>query len=742
MDILNKIIPNTETELPLSNRFIDKLKIYEKEKGKYYIKSLDSDGREKLVLNEESGKRAPEEVVRQLFLYELIHVYGYPVDRIRIEQQVKFGREKKRADIIVYQNDKQTPFILAEIKAPHEKNDPQQLKGYLNAEGSPIGVGFNGKNISRYIRPYPKEFETIRDLPFEYEYQTAKDAENVVGKIKELINDRKWTLDELEELNRSRQYPLREIIEELEELVLANSGVDSFDEIFKLIYAKLYDEFEAENRTNRTLYFRDYSDPSITHDRISKLFDEAKETWKDVFEPTDRIKLTPDHLEIVIGKLTEVKLYGANLRIIDEAFEYLVPEVSKGKKGQYFTPRVVIDACVRMLNPFRKEYVLDPACGSAGFLLHAMEYVWDKHGMTDWKRKTDYASKYLWGIDFEERTTKISRALMLIAGDGKSHIYKENTLEYSRWTETFKSDLNREGLIASDDQRDMNFDIILSNPPFAGDIREKSIINKYNDLLGLRYTFKMEYNNVKSILISFAEEFDLIFKDGAIDYLKEKIKALNGTEDIDLENDDDVNIAIQEIAILISDLVEEGEVQEHLLETRLKEVIKYKKNVSNWTKVDRHILFIQRIIEMLKPGGRAIIVLPQGIFNNSNEKFVRRFITERARILGVIGLHGNSFKPHTGTKTSLLIIRKFRKDDFNSGLAKSDYPIFFASSKLSFKDNSGNYLYAHDPNGHLILDEKNNPRYLTDLYHIAEAFVDWGTKQWKKGDTMLDFLKK
>ena len=738
-EILSKIIPNFETDVPLSFRFFDKISIYEKERGKWFIKSLDSEGREKLVFNEETNKKAPEEIVRQLFLYELINEYGYPVERIKIEQQVKFGREKKRADVIVYQNDNMTPFLLAEIKAPNEKNDPQQLKSYLNAEGSPIGVGYNGKNISRYIRPYPREFETLRDLPFEHEYQTAQNSDNLIKKIKELINDRKWTLDELEEINKTRQYNLRAIIEELEELVLANSGVDSFDEIFKLIYTKLYDEFEAENRDNKTLFFRDYSDAVITYERISKLFDEAKEEWKDVFEPTDRIKLTPEHLEIVIGKLAEVRLYGANLRIIDEAFEYLVPDVSKGKKGQYFTPRVVIDTCVKMINPSRKEYILDPACGSAGFLLHAMEYVWDKYRMTSENVRKRYANKYLWGIDFEERTTKISRALMLIAGDGKTHIYKQNTLDYDRWTVGFKDDLSKEGLLKEDNAKNLQFDIILSNPPFAGDIREKAIINKYFDLLGLRYTFKMEYNNVKSILKSFSEEFQVTFAPNAAEQIKSKIKYFNSDDDIDLENEADINSAIKDLEALFISLIEDGTVMEHQIGIRLKEVIKYKKNESKWSKVDRHILFIQRIIEMLKPGGRAVIVLPQGIFNNSLEKFVRRYITDQARILGVVGLHGNSFKPHTGTKTSLLIIRKYdwSKDQTDG----SDYPIFFASSTLTFKDNSGNYNYAHDEDGNLLIDEKKNPMYETDLFYIADAFISWGKQQLSDGDLTFDFLE-
>jgi len=740
MDILNKIIPNAEIELTLSSSYINKLDIFEVEKGKWYLNYSDANSTKKLVLNLNNNKKFPEAVVQQLFLIELIEKYGYPQNRIKTEIQVNFGREKKRADVVVYQNDNITPFILAEIKAPHEKNSPQQLKGYLNAEGSPIGVGFNGKNISRYIRPYPKEFDTISDLPYEHEYQAAKDDANLIGKIKELIANRKWTLFELNELNKEKHFDLKAIIEELEELVLANSGVDSFDEIFKLIYAKLYDEFEAERRPKQSLFFRDYSSAKITYEQISKLFEEAKNEWSDVFELSDKIKLTPEHLEIVIGKLTEVKLYGANLRIIDEAFEYLVPAVAKGSKGQYFTPRVVIDNCVKMMNPGRKEHILDPACGSAGFLLHAMEYVWDKNNLSTYKQKSDYASKYLWGIDFEERTTKISRATMLIAGDGKTHIYKENSLEYSKWNESFKSELKKERLISGDSSKELKFDIIMSNPPFAGEIKEKAIINQYSDLLGLRYSFKMETVNIKSIITSLAEEFDVTFSDDAVEEIKEKIKEINKDEDIDLENEDDINSAISELTAIILSQISDGAIQDHILESRLRELIRYKKNNSNWEKVERHILFIERIIEILKEGGRAVIVLPQGIFNNANEKYVRRFITERARILGVVGLHGNSFKPHTGTKTSLLFIRKYAAEEIKKGVNKKNYPIFFATSKISFKDNSGNYIYAQDENGNTIFDNKGNQVYLTDLYMIADAFIEWGLKQLKKGDTTYEFL--
>jgi len=108
--------------------------------------------------------------------------------------------------------------------------------------------------------------------------------------------------------------------------------------------------------------------------------------------------------------------------------------VAKGKKGQYFTPRHVIDMAVKMLNPHNKEYVIDPAAGSGGFLIHTMQWVWN-NDLKDasHEKQVDYARRYLYGIDFDDKPVKISRALMLIAGDGRSHIFKLNSLNPKEW---------------------------------------------------------------------------------------------------------------------------------------------------------------------------------------------------------------------------------------------------------------------------------------------------------------------
>jgi type I restriction enzyme M protein len=634
--VLNKIFKNPEQELLMFEN-MSAITIFEKDKGKYYLSAISKLEEEKLVYNENTGKSAPEEIVRQLYLVELTKKYRYPKSLIELEKNVNFGREIKRADIVVYRKDGITPKIIIEVKAPGEDNDIQQLKSYLNAEGAPVGVGVNGKAKLILYRPYPKEFDdTLDDIP-------AADEE-----VEDVLTKRK-------KLNDLREQDLKQIIKNLEELVLANSGEDSFNEIFKLIYAKLWDEKEARLRSDKELHFRKSATgkPDETKRIIDDLFERAKQEWPDIFDPSDKLKLQPEHLSVCVGELQDVKLYGSNLRIVDEAFEYLIPDVSKKKKGQFFTPRVVIDMCVKMMNPSPREYVIDTACGSAGFLVHTMQYVWKK--LPDQDSRREYASRYLFGIDFDERSTKISRAIMLIAGDGKSHIYKTSSLNTRDYPAKMRSDFLEYRLVGQfvdfEKNRDneeqlkyLNFDLLLANPPFAGEIKEKSLLAEYT--LGRNSKGKLQ------------------------------------------------------------------------------------------NKVERHLLFIERNLDYVKPGGRLAVVLPQGVFNNTNMDYIRSYMIQRARVLAVVGLHINSFKPHTGTKTSVIFLQKWSNDDFdeNGKLKVEDYPIFFASQKQSFKNNSGDYIIEKDRDGLSVKDEDGNARYLSDLDEITDAFLKWGKEQ------TLDFI--
>jgi len=560
-------------------------------------------------------KLTPEEAVRQLFIMVLRDDLGYPITRMELEYGVTFGVEKKRADICIFDKDRPTvAYILVELKKPKLKDGKDQLKSYCNATGAPMGVWSNGDSISFYHRKDPNYFEDIPAIP------------KALEKLSDILTTR-WTIDDLVKMDKlvNQKKSLKDLILEMEDEVLANAGVDVFEELFKLVFTKLYDEMEGGRDKKRHLVFKNYGDTETElKAKIQALFDLARGTWEGVFPEGAKIDLTPSHLAVCVASLEAVKLFNSNLDVVDEAFEYLINKSSKGEKGQYFTPRYVIDMCVKMLNPQEHETLIDTAAGSCGFPVHGIFHVWEKimqeeglsrsHLFTTEKKPVrceKYVQEKVFAIDFDEKAVRVGRTLNLIAGDGQTNVLHLNTLDYERWFEKTEQDQNWQDIYAQgwkklrrlraskDQNRDFDFDILMANPPFAGDIKETRIIAKYE--LG---------------------------------------KKDNG---------------------------------------------KYQSNVG------RDILFIERNLNFLKPGGRMAVVLPQGRFNNSSDKSIREYIAERCRILAVVGLHGNVFKPHTGTKTSVLFVQKW---DDTLCPKVDDYPIFFATMQSPSKDNSGDKIYV------------------------------------------------
>lgn len=341
----------------------------------------------------------PEEIVRQLMLDKLINEYGYSVDLLDVEYTVNFGREKKFANIVIFnKTDKTSIYCVLEIKKHNAKDGKDQLKSYTNATGAPLAVWTNGIEINYYERLDPNYFEPLSDIP--------KASEKI-----EDVKNEKFTYLELMKKDRllEGRKSLKDLIQEMEDEVLANAGVDVFEEVYKLIFTKLYDEMESsDDRVNietqfkiikkqnstftdkqilekidsddyRKLEFRSRGDAHHTKEVINALYQKAKDKWQGIFEKGEPLRITDEnHLQICVGFLQNVKLFNSNLQVIDEAFEYLVNKSAKGEKGQYFTPRNVIDMCVYMMNPQPSEYMIDTACGSCGFTVHTLFNVWQK----------------------------------------------------------------------------------------------------------------------------------------------------------------------------------------------------------------------------------------------------------------------------------------------------------------------------------------------------------------------------
>ena len=563
------------------------------------------------LVRDKEVKLTPEEIVRQLYAKKLISDYGYDRSRLAFEYTIFFGRESKRADIVIRdEKDRNTPYIIVELKKPKAKDGREQLKSYTHATGASMAVWTNGSAITYHQRKNPNYFEDIPGIPRADE--TLADILRTPFTMADLVRD-----DKLTKTGKS----LKDLVMEMEDEVLANAGVDVFEEVFKLIFAKLYDEQIGATDDDYNLEFRNSGQSDIQlKEKIEKLFKKACDKWTGVFAEDARISLTPPHLAICVASLETVKLFNSNLDVVDEAFEYLMSKSSKGEKGQYFTPRYVIDMCVKMLNPKPDETMIDTAAGSSGFPVHTIFHVWKQMQLAAGKpvshlftatrkghEETEYVRRNVFAIDFDEKAVRVARTLNLIAGDGHTNVMHLNTLDFGRWSNVTKEkdwiDTYNEGfrrlrkLAESEEFKYLSFDVLMANPPFAGEIKEGQMLSLYE--LGMK----------------------------------------NG---------------------------------------------KTQKSVS------RDILFIERNLDFLAPGGRMAIVLPQGRFNNSTDRHIRDYIAKRARILAVVGLHGNTFKPHTGTKTSVLFVQKW---DAKLCPRKENYNIFFATQRLSGKDTSGDKLY-------------------------------------------------
>ena len=306
-----------------------------------------------------------------------------------------------------------------------------------------MAVWTNGTTIAYYQRKNPNYFKDIPNIPKNTE--TLAEILQAPYTMQDLINE-----DKLTKTGKS----LKDLILEMEDEVLANAGVDVFEEVFKLIFAKLYDEQIGATDKTYNLEFRNSGQSDIQlKEKIESLFKRACNKWPGVFAEDAKISLTPPHLSICVSSLEGVKLFNSNLDVVDEAFEYLINKSSKGEKGQYFTPRYVIDMCVKMLNPTQEETMIDTAAGSSGFPVHTIFHVWKQMQISANKpvnhlftatpkghEETEYVQEKVFAVDFDEKAVRVARTLNLIAGDGHTNVLHLNTLDYARWATVTKDE--------------------------------------------------------------------------------------------------------------------------------------------------------------------------------------------------------------------------------------------------------------------------------------------------------------
>jgi len=444
----------------------------------------------------------PEEKVRAEYYFDLLEKYHYPVKRIELETEMPDRTPERYADIVIYEDDgKKKPYIVVECKkdgisdAEFEQATKQTIANarVLHAPLA-ICVAGNTRHAMETAEWNDKEPEkaTITDIPISY------------GKIEEFRykkGDPDW---DLKVLDKSE---LKRALEKSHNTLWAGGKRNptvAFDELCKIIFVKIRDE----KRGRKT---GDYYDFQIkTHEkaesvyrRINEIYLEAKEKDPEVFK--ESLKIDPEELYTVVGHLQSVTLSKTDLDTKGVAFEQFMEDFFKGKSGQYFTPREIVSFAVKMMDIKNDDLVLDPACGSGGFLLHALDKVRkqaEEFNENDEAEKYrfwhDFAQNNLFGIEINDSIARVAKMNMIIHDDGHTNVIGFDALEdVGKMT-----DKNR-GFAKN------RFDIIVTNPPFGANVKRSE--HPYLEKFALGQNGKKSRDNQKT---------EILFIERCIEFLK------------------------------------------------------------------------------------------------------------------------------------------------------------------------------------------------------------------------------
>lgn len=441
----------------------------------------------------------PEEYVRQEILKSLVREYGYDKADIRVEFPIKFGSRRVRVDIAVFptgltpeEQTQSSAWLLIECKSakvrPSMKKDGvEQMLSYMAAcPNVELGMWTNGEDMASYAFEVNSKGQRIEveipDLP-----HCGDTAETGTPRFDQLRPAASDSL--LFAFRRAHSY------------IAGNQGMqkpEAFWELLKLIFCKIQDERDSatpqfyatpKERQNMTGLMR-------CAGRIGKLFESVTKQYPQIFKLTEQIELEPKVLAYIVTQLQMFSLLDSDVDVKGKAYEEIVGSNLRGDRGEFFTPRNVCDMMVNMLDPGDKDLILDPACGTGGFLIAAMNHVLGsvkqevrKSGRsrqlqdeTLRNRKQYFLENNLVGLDFNPNLVRATKMNMVMNNDGSGGLFQANSLDNpTRWTEELR---DRE-LIGS-------VDVILTNPPFGSKIPidDPAILEQFD--LGHQWDYKDE----------------------------------------------------------------------------------------------------------------------------------------------------------------------------------------------------------------------------------------------------------
>lgn len=317
------------------------------------------------------------------------------------------------------------------------------------------------------------------------------------------------TMNLLFDIQLSKEDNLLKRFEEIHDYIYANDGLSpqqTLEEFVKILFIKIFDENENSNKfaisaEEWNLLKSGKINQSLT-ERISNLFELTKQAYTDIFDSDDRIKLTPIALGFTVNKLQSISLLNSSQDAKGLAFQKFLSHHEKDGRGQFFTPEPVIDFCVEMMQPKPDEIIIDPACGSGGFLMSALKFL-QKNNLELNTSKS--VSSYLFGLDINKSIARIAKMKLLLESNGKTNVICTNSLE----------DLDSIKLSVS--QKD-GFDIVLTNPPFGAKITNTSTLSKFD--LGHKWSnYDKEYHKTKVVYPN--QNAEILFIERCIQLLKE-----------------------------------------------------------------------------------------------------------------------------------------------------------------------------------------------------------------------------
>lgn len=584
----------------------------------------------------------PEEKVRQNYIVRLVNSYGFELNQMAQEVQVnnsQRGQGRAMADIVIWKSEAdrladKSPVIVVECKAEHitiHEEDYFQGYNYASWAGADFFVTTNEKEtrIFRVVKGViPKRLEEIVNIPNAKEIKSDK-------KIDELLKQTKaFTRDEFSKL----LFKCHSIIRNNDKL----SPEAAFDEISKILFIKIrYERANSEHQIfSEDAFKQDKASyekykPKDGKDFYQFLFDQTKEDFKDddLFEPTEILRIRENSFEAIVKELQIYNLSTTSDDVKGIAFEQFLGRTFRGELGQFFTPRTVVDFMVDVLDPQEGETICDPCCGSGGFLIKAFEYVRakieDEIQIAKDKIKDQYYTEAYEKLPEKEKTKIDEQVTDLFAklnaeldiNNPKSRL---RVLSYDcifgtdanpRMSRTAKMNMimhgdghggvhHNDGLLNINGIFENRFDVILTNPPFGARV-EKS----------LKITEADKYTDTERIA-KYRKRYGTAYD--------EALKQVNNN-----------------IGKPLLNLYETG-------------------TMSTLTEV----LFIERCLNLLRPGGRMGIVLPEGVLNNTNLQKVRDFVEGKAKIILITSIPQDVFIASGATvKPSLLFFKKFTEKE-------------------------------------------------------------------------------